>query len=80
MPGLVPGILLWSSFVIPGRELRERTRNLEIPGSCFAHPGMTMSSKFLFIIFVDAIFTTLFERAFTKLFDVIAAIRASSCV
>jgi hypothetical protein len=25
--------------------------------------------KFLFIIFVDAIFTTLFERLFTKVFD-----------
>jgi hypothetical protein len=28
-------------IVIPGRERRERTRNLEIPGLRFAHPGMT---------------------------------------
>jgi hypothetical protein len=27
--------------------------------------------KFFFIIFVDRIFTTLFERLFTKVFDVI---------
>jgi hypothetical protein len=28
-------------------------------------------AKFFFIIFVDRIFTTLFERLFTKVFDVI---------
>jgi hypothetical protein len=32
------------------------------------------------IIFVDAIFTTLFERPFTNVFDVIAQIAAFSCV
>jgi len=30
--------------------------------------------KTFFIIFVDAIFTTLFERRFTNLFDVICGI------
>jgi hypothetical protein len=33
-----------------------------------------------FIIFVDAIFTTLFERLFTKVFDVTGAYQASSCL
>jgi hypothetical protein len=31
------------------------------------------AAKISFIIFVDAIFTTLFERLFTKVFDVIGA-------
>jgi hypothetical protein len=34
----------------------------------------------LFIIFVDAMFTTLFERPFTKVFEVIAQIAAKSCL
>jgi len=49
-----------------------------------ASPAMTVSSvitreptpyvsKILFIIFVDAIFTTLIERLFTKVFVVIGA-------
>jgi len=33
-----------------------------------------------FIIFVDRIFTTLFERLFTKVFDVIAAKPPISCL
>jgi hypothetical protein len=33
-----------------------------------------------FIIFVDAIFTTLFERLFTKVFEVIAQTTAISCL
>jgi hypothetical protein len=33
-----------------------------------------------FTIFVDRIFTTLFERPFTKLFDVISANAAITCV
>lgn len=33
-----------------------------------------------FITFVDAIFTTLFERLFTNVFDVIGANRANACV
>ena len=37
-------------------------------------------AKILFIIFVDAIFTTLFERLFTKLFDVISQTAAISCL
>jgi hypothetical protein len=48
------------------------------PGSCagkrFAQP------KNLFIIFVDAMFTTLFERLFTKVFDVIGQTAAPACV
>jgi len=35
---------------------------------------------FFFIIFVDAIFTTLLERLFTNVFDVIAQTAAISCV
>jgi hypothetical protein len=33
-----------------------------------------------FIVFVDAIFTTLFERLFTNDSDVIGANRANACV
>ncbi len=36
--------------------------------------------KNFFIIFVDAIFTTLFERLFTNVFDVTGANRDGSCV
>jgi hypothetical protein len=36
--------------------------------------------NFLFIIFVDAIFTTLFEQPFTNLFDVNAQNPAFPCV
>jgi len=37
-------------------------------------------SQNFFIIFVDAIFTTLFERLFTKVFDVTGANPSSCCV
>ena len=33
-----------------------------------------------FIIFVDPIFTTFIERAFTNVFDVIAEINAAACL
>jgi hypothetical protein len=36
--------------------------------------------EFFFIIFVDAIFTTLFQRLFTNTFDVTGAGAAISCV
>jgi hypothetical protein len=36
--------------------------------------------KNIFIIFVDGIFTTLFERLFTNVFDVIGAKSANHCV
>jgi hypothetical protein len=36
--------------------------------------------KTLFIIFVDAMFTTLFERLFTNVTDVIGAFYANGCV
>jgi hypothetical protein len=39
-----------------------------------------MNQNFLFIIFVDAIFTTLFERLFTNVFDVNAQTPAFPCV
>jgi hypothetical protein len=37
-------------------------------------------AKFPFIIFVDAIFTTLFEWLFTKVFDVTGENPAIACV
>jgi hypothetical protein len=36
--------------------------------------------QIFFIIFIDAMFTTLFERLFTKVFDVIAGTATISCV
>ena len=36
--------------------------------------------KFFFIIFVDAIFTILFERLFTNVFDVTAQTIANPCL
>jgi hypothetical protein len=39
-----------------------------------------LATKTLFIIFVDAIFTTLFERLFTIAFDVIGAESVNDCV
>jgi hypothetical protein len=36
--------------------------------------------KKIFLIFVDAIFTTLFERLFTKLLDVTGADPANTCL
>jgi hypothetical protein len=38
------------------------------------------AAKTFFIIFVDAMFTTLFERPFTKVLEVIAQIAANTCV
>jgi hypothetical protein len=38
------------------------------------------AAKNFFIIFVDAIFTILFERLFTKVFDVIAQTTANPCL
>ena len=38
------------------------------------------SAKIFFIIFVDAIFTILFERLFTNVFDVIAETTANPCL
>jgi hypothetical protein len=39
-----------------------------------------VSPQHFFIIFVDAMFTTLFERLFTKLFDVTGANPSGCCV
>ena len=38
------------------------------------------AAKNFFIIFVDAIFTILFERLFTNVFDVIAQTTANPCL
>jgi hypothetical protein len=38
------------------------------------------AAAIFFIIFVDAIFTTLFERPFTKVFEVIAQSATISCL
>jgi hypothetical protein len=43
-------------------------------------PGHDDGTETFFIIFVDAIFTTLFERPFTNVFDVMAQTPASACV
>jgi hypothetical protein len=50
-----------------------------------AHPGMTklnrdVDRKTFFMHFVDAIFTTLFERPFTNAFDVMAQTAGFACV
>jgi hypothetical protein len=37
-------------------------------------------SEICFAIFVDAIFTTLFERLFTNVFDVMAQSQAIACL
>jgi uncharacterized membrane protein YtjA (UPF0391 family) len=42
--------------------------------------GTAPAAKILFTIFVDAIFTTLFERSFTKRFDYGRETTAASCV
>jgi hypothetical protein len=49
-------------------------------GTSPAMTARTSSPKILFIIFVDAIFTSLFERPFTKVFDVTGANPRFSCV
>jgi hypothetical protein len=47
------------------------------PASVGKHPA---SAKIFFSVFVDWIFTTLFEPLFTKLFDVIGANAAIACL
>jgi hypothetical protein len=41
---------------------------------------MDVPGKTFFSIFVDAIFTTLFERPFTNVFDVTAPLAAPACL
>jgi len=57
---------------------------LHIVVRCFAshrNDGQKITPrKNIFIIFVDEIFTTLFERLFTNVFDVIGAKSANHCV
>jgi hypothetical protein len=57
------------------RQTRATTGPRNDPGHRNACP-----SRFFFIIFVDAIFTTLFERPFTKVFDVTAQSPTISCL
>jgi hypothetical protein len=42
--------------------------------------GTILQQLAVFIIFIDAIFTTLFEPPFTKLFEVTGGTCANSCV
>jgi hypothetical protein len=42
--------------------------------------GLRESYKNFFIIFIDAIFTTLLERLFTNVFEVIGPKQANHCV
>jgi hypothetical protein len=62
-------------------EIRTRLRGHERcePRSVTEENPRLLPENF-FIIFVDAIFTTLFERLFTKLFDVTSANPSGSCV
>jgi hypothetical protein len=58
--------------------------NLEIPVRVFDAPRNDMEkiapAKVFFIIFVDGIFTTLFEWLFTNVFDVTAPTQVIPCV
>jgi hypothetical protein len=49
-----------------------RSKEGVMPGPVRDEPGDDDGTKIFFIIFVDAIFTTLFERPFTNVFDVMA--------
>ena len=48
--------------------------------SCRESSALCLTAKNFFIIFVDAIFTILFERLFTNVFDVIAQTPANPCL
>jgi hypothetical protein len=64
MAGLVAEPVIWRGFADPLACSVPRNHHFNIP----------------FTIFVDAIFTNLFERLFTNVFDVIGAKCASDCV
>ena len=57
-----------------------RSKEGVMPGPVRDEPGDDDGTKIFFIIFVDAIFTTLFECPFTNAFDVIAPAGGSACV
>jgi hypothetical protein len=61
---------------VDGRDIGERKRRRPSDG----YAGHDDGTETFFIIFVDAIFTTLFERPFTNVFDVMAQTPASACV
>jgi hypothetical protein len=69
MPGLVPGIRVLG--------LEEKT------WMAGTSPAMTMeltTQKIFFIIFIDAMFTILFERPFTNPFDAARENPSAACV
>jgi hypothetical protein len=51
-----------------------------MPGPVPDQPGHDGGTGIFFSIFVDAMFTTLFERPFTKVFDVMAPAPAFASV
>jgi hypothetical protein len=51
-----------------------------VPDMTTLHCNNTYTPQQFFIIFVDAIFTNLFERLFTKVFNVTGAKPANSCL
>jgi hypothetical protein len=77
-PGFFPAIFLRRGVrrVTEALRLVRAARPLQPAGrgkNCAPRP-------FFFIIFVDAIFTTLLERLFTNVFDVIAQTATISCL
>jgi hypothetical protein len=72
MAGNFPAIFFWSR-----RRVKLRAHGAGSPQPVVLRGQICMPA---FTIFVDRIFTTLFERPFTKLFDVISANAAIACV
>jgi hypothetical protein len=58
--------------------LRRPHRRIEASVPSWEYRNPQSGRHFFFIIFVDRIFTTLFERLFTKVFDVTGANSAFS--
>jgi hypothetical protein len=73
MPGLVPGIHV-------SRRLRRKREDVDGRAKPGHDDRILAGSKIPFIIFVDAIFTTLFERLFTNSFDGGCEPPANACV
>jgi hypothetical protein len=78
MPGLVPGIhVLMRAW---REDVDGRGKPGHDDGTVAARGEGKRATKNFFINFVDRIFTTLFERPFTNVFDVTEANAAISCV